>query len=61
MNCPKCCHPCDRDKVAILTGTLYGPWVCIACGWSDDPQRDWSKGVSSAAVSIDDNMMRKRR
>lgn len=53
MNCPKCNHPCDRDEVFILTGTLHGPWVCRGCGWSDDPQRDWSNGVLSAAVTVD--------
>ncbi len=61
MNCPKCDHPCDRDKVAILTGTLYVAWVCSGCGWSDDPQRDLSKGVPSAAVTVDDYLMRKTR
>lgn len=61
MTCPKCCHPCHRDEVAILTGTLYGPWVCNACGWSDDPQRNCSDGVPSAAVTVDDYLTRKTR
>lgn len=61
MNCPKCYHLCHRDEAILITGTIYGPWVCVGCGWSDDPQRDWSKGVSSAAVSIDDYLMRNKR
>jgi hypothetical protein len=61
MNCPKCYHLCHRDEAILITGKIYGSWFCIACGWSDDPQRDWSKGVPSAAVTIDEYLMRKTR
>jgi hypothetical protein len=50
MNCPKCCHECERDSVDIGVGIIYGPWGCGGCGWSEDPRFDSSEGVSSAQV-----------
>jgi hypothetical protein len=37
--CVPCCPQCEsilfRDAVDIGVGTLYGPFYCNNCGWSD--------------------------
>ena len=39
--CPDCgSEHCSRDEVDIGVGTMYGPWRCDDCGWSE-PQKDY--------------------
>jgi hypothetical protein len=45
MNCPKCGEECDRDEVDVGVGVIYGPYGC-GCGWSEDPNYDYSEGPS---------------
>jgi hypothetical protein len=40
MNCERCGNECTRDEVDVGVGTMYGPWGCGRCGWSDDPRYD---------------------
>lgn len=47
MNCPKCNSECWRDSADIGVGTIYGPWGCPNCGWSENPEYDISKGPKS--------------
>ena len=35
MVCPECEEDCYRDEVDIGVGTIYGPWGCPRCGWSN--------------------------
>ena len=39
--CPRC-GGCDlyREDVDIGVGTLFGPWGCPDCGWSEDTAYD---------------------
>lgn len=36
--CPECGKECFRDHVDVGVGIMYGPWGCLACGWSEDPR-----------------------
>lgn len=47
MKCPKCNGECYRDEVDVGVGVIEGPWGCIECGWSADPQYDLSDGRSA--------------
>lgn len=42
MNCPNCSEACYRDEVNVGVGVITGPWGCPACGWSSDPEYDFS-------------------
>jgi len=44
--CPNCQSQCDRDEVDVGIGTIYGPWGCYSCGWSESVEYDLSKGQS---------------
>lgn len=46
MECENCGEECERDEVDVGVGVIYGPYGCYACGWSEDPAYDSSKGVS---------------
>lgn len=35
-----------RDSVDVGVGTIYGPWGCPRCGWSEDDEYDLSEGRS---------------
>jgi hypothetical protein len=48
MLCPKCGEECWRDEVDVGVGTIYGPWGCPGCGWSDNPEYDHSGGTALA-------------
>ena len=46
--CPKCgCTELHRDEVDIGVGTIYGPWGCPECGWSEGSEYDLSDGKSA--------------
>lgn len=49
MNCPKCNAECWRDEVDIGVGTIYGPYGCPECGWSEDAEYDRSSGDGNKA------------
>jgi hypothetical protein len=40
MNCPRCNEKCERDSVHNGLATLYGPWGCARCGWSEYEEYD---------------------
>ena len=44
--CPNCGPHDDlwRDSVDVGVGTIYGPWGCPICGWSQDDEYDLSNG-----------------
>jgi hypothetical protein len=44
MKCPKCSTDCDRDCVDVGVGTIYGPYGCSGCGWSENEDYDLSEG-----------------
>jgi hypothetical protein len=44
MKCPKCGGHCDRDSVDVGVGTIYGPYGCGECAWSEDSEYDLSNG-----------------
>lgn len=45
MRCPKCeSWDCYRDEVDVGVGTIYGPYGCPSCGWSEDSEYDLSDG-----------------
>ena len=44
FNCEKCNTRCMRESVDVGVGTIYGPWGCPKCGWSENPEYDISKG-----------------
>jgi len=44
--CERCGEGCHRDEVDIGVGTIYGPYGCPSCGWSDWPEYDRSGGPS---------------
>jgi len=44
--CPKCKTECMRDDVDVAVGTIYGPWGCPKCRWSEDDLYDLSAGQS---------------
>lgn len=35
MQCEQCGEDCCREEVDIGVGTIYGPWGCPSCGWSE--------------------------
>lgn len=44
QDCPKCGTRCDRDAVDVGVSTIFGPWGCPRCGWSDHEEYDLSEG-----------------
>lgn len=40
MVCPHCGTECWRDSADVGVGTIYGPWGCPGCGWSESPKYD---------------------
>ena len=46
MECPKCGGECFRDEVDVGVGTIYGPYGCPECSWSESPEYDGSEGES---------------
>lgn len=38
--CPDCGNFCIRDEVDIGVGTMYSPWRCSECGWSQQEEAD---------------------
>lgn len=44
MDCPKCKGDCWQDSVDVGVGTIYGPWGCPDCGWSENEEYDISAG-----------------
>jgi hypothetical protein len=44
MKCPKCHSECSRDEVDNGVDTMYGPYGCFNCGWSDNSEYDISEG-----------------
>lgn len=40
FTCPKCGSECQRDEADIGVGTMYGPWGCPNCAWSEAPEYD---------------------
>ena len=46
MKCLKCNAECDRDAVDVGVGTIYGPWGCPECLWSESEKYDLSNGQS---------------
>ncbi len=46
--CPHCAGECYRDSVDVGVGTMYGPYGCYSCGWSQDREYDNSAGPSPA-------------
>ncbi len=46
MFCPKCGTECYRDEVDVGVGTIFGPYGCPGCGWSEDSEYDLSDGRS---------------
>lgn len=48
--CPNCGSEgtLDRESVDIGVGTMYGPWGCHACRWSESSKYDCSKGPAAA-------------
>lgn len=51
MNCPLCGDNCMRDEVDIGVGTIYGPFGCPSCGWSESAEYDRSNGESPANIA----------
>lgn len=43
-NCEKCGSKCYRDSVDVGVGTIYGPWGCPECRWSESSEYDLSEG-----------------
>lgn len=40
-SCPGCGKDAlERDAADIGVGVLFGPWHCVACGWSE-PAEDY--------------------
>lgn len=54
MFCPHCKMKCCRDEVSV--GTVYGPFGCPGCGWSEDERynlRERSPGPDARGGYID--------
>lgn len=47
MKCPKCSTQCDHDEIDVGIGTIFGPWGCSGCYWSEDERYDLSEGQSN--------------
>lgn len=47
MDCPKCGEECWRDEVDVGVGTIYGPYGCPSCYWSERAEYDKSEGESA--------------
>ena len=45
MICPKCgSEECWRDEVDVGVDTVYGPYGCADCGWSEEREYDLTDG-----------------
>lgn len=50
MDCPKCgSGECWRPDADVGVGTIYGPWGCPDCGWSEYPEYDRTAGINRAS------------
>lgn len=47
MKCPKCKSECEREEVDVGVGTIYGPYGCPSCAWSEYKEYDLSSGKSN--------------
>jgi hypothetical protein len=44
MRCEKCDNECTQESCDVGVGTIYGPWGCQYCGWSECEEYDRSEG-----------------
>lgn len=58
MDCPKCGKKdLWRDEADVGIGTMYGPYGCGDCGWSEDPAYDLSDPVRPPFDDVPGNVI----